>query len=310
MPGGNEAPTTSEIIPEIKPLSFSWLTRRNDEQRNQGINLTPNKEESYAFLVYATPLPEEISQVEKEKLKSYTASDGKEYYYCGYGNFDLERACKMEVNKDPSLTYQNERIRGVEIIKSLQINEQEVADVIKNGKVIIYTGAGISVAAGTPDMKRLMAYLGIDRSKKIDDFARMAMFSPEVMQRRLMDIQKSFFEKPTPAHLALTKIQEKTGLKIVTENLDMLGEASGQNLIKREDIKQKFPNEELASIDCIITVGLRADDSGLLYRFKQVNPTGRFIALNIEPPPYLDENDYYLEGDAQAVLPHIVEILS
>lgn len=310
MLNNSEKPPSLEIENEIKPLSFSWRTKRNDEQRNQGISLTPNKEEECAFLVYSTPLPEEITKVEREKLKSYTASDGKEYFYCGYGNFDLEKACKIEPNKFPSLTHHNERTRGDEIVKPLQISEQEVADVIRNGKVLIYTGAGISIAAGTPDMKGLMSYLGIDREKNIDDFARTIIFSPEAMHRKLMQVQKSFFENPTPAHLALSKIQEATDVEIATENLDMLGEATGQKLIKRGDIEKKFLDEDLPSYDCIITVGLRADDSGLLYRYKEINPNGRFIALNIEPPPYLGDKDYYLEGDAQLTVPHIAEIIS
>lgn len=310
MLNNSEKPPSLEIENEIKPLSFSWRTKRNDEQRNQGISLTPNKEEEYAFLVYSTPLPEEITKVEREKLKSYTASDGKEYFYCGYGNFDLEKACKIEPNKFPSLTHHNERTRGDEIVKPLQISEQEVADVIRNGKVLIYTGAGISIAAGTPDMKGLMSYLGIDREKNIDDFARTIIFSPEAMHRKLMQVQKSFFENPTPAHLALSKIQEATDVEIATENLDMLGEATDQKLIKRGDIEKKFLDEDLPSYDCIITVGLRADDSGLLYRYKEINPNGRFIALNIEPPPYLGDKDYYLEGDAQLTVPHIAEIIS
>lgn len=310
MPDNPEKLSSSEIENEIRPLSFSWLTRNNDEQKNQGINLTPNQEEGYAYLVYATPLPEDITQVEREKLKSYIASDGKEYFYCGYGNFDLEKACKMEPNKLPSLTHYNERTRGDEIVKPLSISEQEVAEVIRNGKVIIYTGAGISVAAGTPDMKGLMSYLGIDRSKEIDDFARTIIFSPEVMHQKLMEIQKSFFGNPTPAHLALAKIQQITNVPIVTENLDMLGEIAGQKLIKRGDIEKKFQDKDLVSFDCIITVGLKADDSGLLYRYKEINPNGRFIALNIEPPPYLGNKDYYLEGDAQKTVPRIAEIIS
>lgn len=306
----SETPLSPENENETKPLSFSWLTKRNDEQRNQGISLSPNKEEEHAFLVYSTPLPEEITKVEREKLKSYTAPDGKEYFYCGYGNFDLDRACKLEPNKFPSLTHHNERTRGEEVIKPLQISEQEVADVIRNCKVIIYTGAGISVAAGTPDMKGLMSYLGIDREKNVDDFARTLIFSPEAMHRKLTEVQKSFFENPTPAHLALAKIQETTDVEIATENLDMLGEAAGQKLIKRGAIEKKFLDEDLASYGCIITVGLRADDSGLLYRYKEINPNGRFIALNIEPPPYLSDKDYYLEGDAQITVPHIAEIIS
>jgi len=194
-------------------------------------------------------------------------------------------------------------------VKPLDIHTEEVVDVIRNGTAIIYTGAGISVAAGTPDMKSLMAYLGIDRSKSVDEFARTVMFNPNGMRYKLSSLQESFFERTTPAHESLAKIQQLTGIRIVTENLDMLGEAAGQKLIKRDEINESLSDTKLQQLNCIVTVGLRADDSGLLWRFKRVNPEGRIIALNVEPPPYLGEKDYYLEGDAQKTLPSIVELI-
>ena len=81
------------------------------------------------------------------------------------------------------------------------------------------------------------------------------------------------------------------------------------NRIKRGEIDEMLPDIEVQQLDCIVTVWLRADDSGLLWRFKEQNPEGRIIALNVEPPPYLDEKDYYLEGDAQETVPQISEIL-
>jgi NAD-dependent SIR2 family protein deacetylase len=309
MSNQSEIPVSPETKEESQPLGFSWITTFEDCQRKEGINITLNPEEAYAYVVFSTPLPEEMTETEKGKLSRYVAADGKRYCHCGYGKFDLERACNMDPDKLPSLTHHNQRQRGNETIRSFPISERGVADVIRSGKTIVYTGAGISVAAGTPDMKELMACLGIDRSKKVDEFARMVMFNSEVMRQRLMKLQESFFKGVTPAHMALAIIQRVTGVRIATENLDMLGEAAGQKLIKRGDINKMFPDAELIEIGCIVTVGLRADDSGLLYRFKQINPNGRIVALNTEPPPYLDKTDRYLEGDAQVTLPKIAEIV-
>lgn len=303
----SEQPPTPEIEKEPRSVEFSWVTGRNEGKRKQGINLTPDPEKAYAYITYATPLPESMSDAEKQKLTKHTDANGEEYWVCGFGEFDLDRALVMQPKQHPSLTHHMERNRRDEIVTPLEISAEEVADVIRNGRTVVYTGAGISVAAGTPDMKSLMAYLGIDRSQSVDEFAQMVMFSPEGLQHRLQSLQESFFERTTPAHESLSEIQKLTGVRIVTENLDKLGEAAGQKLITRGNIDDAFPDTELQQLDYIVTVGLRADDSGLLWRFKEVNPRGRIIALNIEPPPYLSEGGYYLEGDCQKTVPQITE---
>ncbi len=305
----SEQPPSQEIEKETRPLEFSWVTGKNSFRIKQGINLTPDPEKAYAYIAFASPLPETMSDAEKEKLTKHTGVDGEEYWYCGFGDFDLDRAMVMQPNRQPSLTHYMEKTKGDEAVKPLEISAVEVADVIRKGRTIIYTGAGISVAAGTPDMKALMAYLGIDRSESVDDFAQTVMFSPEGMQHRLLSLQESFFERTTPAHESLTIIQKLTGVRIATENLDMLGEAAGQELIKRGAIDEILTDTEVQQLDCIVTVGLRADDSGLLWKFRELNPEGRIIALNVEPPPYLDKRDCYLEGDAQETIPQIAEIL-
>lgn len=68
-----------------------------------------------------------------------------------------------------------------------------------------------------------------------------------------------------------------------------------------------FTDERLVNTNFIITVGLKADDSGLLHRYRELNPNGKFVALNISPPPYMDETDLYLEGDVQQTLPKVLE---
>jgi NAD-dependent SIR2 family protein deacetylase len=298
-----------ETEKEPEPLELIWLNTRNEDKVKKAISITSNPEKTYAYVSFSSPLPEEMTEEERSKLSKYTAPDGKEYYYCGYGNFDLTQVGKIEPNTLPSLTAQNQLQLKDEKVKPLSINEQEVADVIKNGKVIIYTGAGISVAAGTPELKELESYLRIDRPKAVDDFTRAVMFNPKEVQDKLVKLHKKFFEQPTVAHTALKEIQDVTNIRIVTENLDTLGEAAGQRLIEKWNINKMLPDEELKVVECIVTVGLKEDDSGLLYRFRHLNPNGRIIALNIKSPPYLNKTDYFLEGDAQVVVPSIAKLI-
>jgi NAD-dependent SIR2 family protein deacetylase len=298
---------TQEIEKESPQLELIWLNERNDEKAEEVINLSSKSEDIYAYVVFSSPLPKEIGKEEESLFSKYTSSDGKEYYYCGFGNFDLEKIGKRESSSIPSLTKEYQSRIKSEKVEPLLITQEEVADVIKNGKVIFYTGAGISVAAGTPDLDVLSNYLGIDRSKSIDNFAKAVMYDPEQMRNKLINIQEKFFEKPTVAHMSLKEIQDITNARIASENLDKLGEAAGQEIIRRGYIDKVLTKKNLKEIECVITVGLRGDDSGLLYRFKHVNPKGRIIAINIAPPPYLAENDYYLEGDAQILVPNILK---
>lgn len=292
-----------------KLLEFSWITSPNWEVRKRGIRLASDPKKVYAYVVYGSPLPKSMTEAEKEKLTEYKDVSGNVYWLCGFGDFDLSSALRLQPIQQSPVKHNLVLNRGYADLKPLELGLKEIVDIIKNGRTIIYTGAGLSVAAGIPDMDKMREQLGLNSYQSVDEFTRMLMFKPEELKGKLQKLQAPFFGAPTLAHLALAEIQKLTGVRIVTENLDMLGEAAGQDLITRDNIDKTFSNKELGDIDYIITVGLGTDDSNLLWRFKQVSPTGCIVAVNIIPPTYLDTTDYYLEGNAQEIIPKLEELL-
>lgn len=70
-------------------------------------------------------------------------------------------------------------------------------------------------------------------------------------------------------------------------------------------LKNNVTPEDLKKIYAIITIGLAHDESGFLHWYKQYNPTGIIIAMNIEQPDYVSESDYMCTGDIQKTIPHL-----
>ncbi|MGB9847829.1 MAG: hypothetical protein ACPLKV_01275 [Minisyncoccia bacterium] len=55
----------------------------------------------------------------------------------------------------------------------------------------------------------------------------------------------------------------------------------------------------------MITIGLSYDDKGFLRWYKENNPNGKIIAINLNQPSYLGNEDFILKGDCQKVVPEI-----
>lgn len=296
--------TKTEVKPEN--LGFNWITGHDGYQYRKGFQLSTDPKKIYAYVVYPEPLPR-MSEEMKSKFVPYITKRGDKVYYCGFGDFDLEEACTIKINRKPSLTHKKSAQHSDKAIHPVEVSIEDVANILASRKVIVYTGAGISVGAGTPDMDRLQQFLGIEISTVVDNFIQTTALAPETMRSKIIELQKVFLQGTTKAHSALAKLQSMYGFDIATENLDRLHEEAGTKPIKRGDIERVFSDDRLIDTDFIVTVGLKADDSGLLHRYRELNPKGKFVVLNISPPPYMDETDLYLEGDVQQTLPKILE---
>jgi NAD-dependent deacetylase len=180
---------------------------------------------------------------------------------------------------------------------------RNLADIIQSKRVIFYTGAGISSGA-VPTMNELLKSLG-DKNRLIINVRK----NP----RKYIKIFDDFFKKceeaePTKAHLALHSIISKTGALLITENVDLLHQKSGDNPVTRDDFS-RVCKEELSRADYVIAIGLASDESGLLNLYKKLKPDGRIIAINIgERLEYLSSEDYLLLKDVQIALPELSKI--
>lgn len=185
-----------------------------------------------------------------------------------------------------------------------QITIEQAATLIHDKRVLIYTGAGIS-AGVVPTMGQLM--------EQFKFAVKQDMVSKNLLGQLLADpefytaIMSQFYNAclhgaPTTAHHAISELIQQYECELATENLDILHQKTGIVPIKRSDFWQ-IKRKELKQIDYIIAIGLASDESGLLAWYKQNNPQGLIIAINVSNPDYLSDTDLLLLADAQEALP-------
>ena len=191
-------------------------------------------------------------------------------------------------------------------VKELDIDQ--LVEILKNKRVLFYTGAGISVASGVHSMKQLYKTLGIDMSKRVDDLLRKAVSNPQGVIESWEEFTKAAFEKPaTLAHQPLAVLAQKIKSQILTENVDHLQERTGIKAIHLTGpwLKENIRPEWLKDIDVVVAVGLSYDDRGFLSWYKENNQNGKIVAINLDQPSYLGDEDFLLKGDCQKIVPEL-----
>ncbi|HOQ78745.1 MAG TPA: Sir2 family NAD-dependent protein deacetylase [Candidatus Absconditabacterales bacterium] len=184
----------------------------------------------------------------------------------------------------------------------------ELAENIKNKKILFYTGAGMSIASNIPDMKTLEKDLGINGNTLKDGFLNKFINNPEnAFEARSQFTHNSRYGEPTKAHFAIKELSEKLSCQIFTENVDFLQKNTGiqDHHVSGQWLKENISEDQMKNIDFIITAGLSADDRGMLRWYKDINSNGKIIALNLEQPNYLGKEDILVKGDIQKTLPEL-----
>ncbi len=196
--------------------------------------------------------------------------------------------------------------RIMENAKPQQISKEKLAEIIEFKKILFYTGAGIS-ALEVPTMDELHQMLGLETREKFLFSLENVLNSPREFASKIRDFHKAcFFSTPTKAHFALKELAVLKNIRIITENLDCLHEASGISPYRvdakhlREEIR-----ESLTEFDYVIAIGLKLDDRGFLGWYKKHNPQGTIIAVNLTQPSYLGDEDFLITGDLQEIIPAI-----
>ena len=180
-----------------------------------------------------------------------------------------------------------------------KIRQDDLEKVLREGNVLFYTGAGISKASNVPYMDELISLLGIE-----EDSVEEAIQNPEEFVKRISQFHlAALYCPPTKAHLALKELARLKNVAILTENLDGLHEASGVFPYRIDPMDLKKEGSSLGSFEYVICLGLSHDDRGFLGYFKELNPEGKIIAIDLHKPSYLGYEDYLLVGDVQVVIP-------
>ncbi|MDD5726104.1 MAG: hypothetical protein PHC53_01680 [Patescibacteria group bacterium] len=194
-----------------------------------------------------------------------------------------------------------------------EMGVDRIAEFLKSKRILFYTGAGISMASGVHSMAELEKELQIDFSSEIDGLLKRAATNPDEVIASWEKFTKAAFESPaTPAHLALASLATRMKGKVFTENVDRLQERAGIKAthVTGPWLKQNVQESWLKDIDVVITAGLSFDDRGFLAWYKKHNPNGKIVALNLNQPSYLGDEDVLVRGDIQQTLPQLQEMIS
>ena len=193
-------------------------------------------------------------------------------------------------------------------------------DVFFNGtgkKVIFLTGAGISYSAGIVTQQAIEKDLGIEYGKPVDQYIKNWLNNSE---KEVALIQKFFREMlkevdPTHAHYALAKLTLHTGSQITTSNFDNLHQkyeilpVQIKNELRKDSWKKELNQNIAQHIDAIICIGSRTDPTAFLSKYKKLNSLGVIVSIDKEQPFYLGNDDFFIKGDIQKIVPKLADLV-
>lgn len=188
------------------------------------------------------------------------------------------------------------------------ISLEDFGQLLKNKRYIFYTGAGIS-ASQVPTMNSLMESLSMHKDNKT--FLNEVIFYPGAITNAFGNFCRNCIENlPTEGHYVLQRISCHKKIAILTENVDLLQQRTGIKPIHTHaDEMYSLKSSDWNNIDIIVCVGLSHDDCGLLGWYKENNPLGTIIAIDLNVPNYLSDKDFILQGDLQLLLPSIENLI-
>jgi len=185
------------------------------------------------------------------------------------------------------------------------ISVEEFCDMLTTKSVLLFTGAGLSVAGGFPDAEALASTLGFDDDQPVDAFVRDVFERPDSLVRR---IRRMYDARPTPAHRAIKRLQDLLGVAVWTGNFDGLHQATGTRVRFVMSTDEQFDPAELWPFDVVIAIGASAFGfANFACAYRQARPDGHVIATNSDIPPYLVAGDAFIQGDVQTILPAVAD---
>lgn len=190
-------------------------------------------------------------------------------------------------------------------ISPKKITAKKLGEKIFRKRALFFTGAGISAAAGMHTLSTLWKECGIDFNQQVDSFTLNAIDHPELLVEHVLAFYRSGREStPTKAHYALANIARCINAPLITGNFDLLHQKTGLTPydIWSKDYPESISDDFLRSTDLVVCIGMSHDIRSFLARYKTIHPKGKIAALDLESPPFLGKEDYFLQGDVQTTL--------
>ncbi|MBE3519070.1 MAG: hypothetical protein IMW97_02070 [Firmicutes bacterium] len=165
-------------------------------------------------------------------------------------------------------------------------------------RLLVVTGAGISVAAGiwsTEDLYRVL-YL-----RSLREAVQAVVEHPhQLLQRFRLFVIQLYCRKPTAAHWALKTLRDRFGFTIATENRDDLHQKTGVHPVTRDEI----PALDTTRYSALLMVGISEDRFSLIPQFRERGCEVHCLAKT--PCPGVT---HFREADCQIELPWVVDSL-
>ncbi|NGX39450.1 MAG: NAD-dependent protein deacetylase [Chlamydiae bacterium] len=246
---------------------------------------------------FTITLTEEQWKELPKKVRKQFAQLGSEY------TFTYPKSSRRD-EREGEYCIAKRRVISQGIPKSLTL--EELSEWIGKKKILFYTGAGISAASKVPTMHQLAALFQFEK-----EWIALMVKHPKTVIRKIRYFHRACFESaPTKAHWALKELALSKNIPLLTENLDHLHQKTGLApfCVSASAVKESIELEKLKQIDAILCIGLSFDDKGFLGWYKEVNPDGKLLSIDLAKPSYLGDEDFLLTGDIQEVIPALVAL--
>lgn len=306
--------TTEELTQELaeKTLDMCWAFGEDSHFRFVSGN------DAIYFEVYLGDLPDIYNGFLARVKSKFIEREGKSkqlvfsYKIKNDGNEIINELDSQEKGHPNEYSYivTDRRVIANAIPQSM--SQDELASIIRERNILFYTGAGLSIASGVPAMNELNELLGLEEGERFLFSLESALEHPREFASKIRIFhQACCLNSPTRAHFALKELAILKNIRIVTENLDCLHEASGiyPYRVDPEHLRNEIGGVALSQFDYVVCIGLSHDDRGFLGWYKQQNPQGKIIAVNLNQPSYLGDEDFLVIGDLQEVIPAIQEAM-
>lgn len=309
--------TAEEIEERVQGISFgmNWESTDKETEQRSSLGFDQKNGKTTLKIELENVFPQEFSEFENSF--TFSTPQGKKVWTFVHGDNETDLPppsleAPLSLEETMGIIHFPHRLEH-QTPKTVTLSE--VTECIHDKHCVFYTGAGIS-AGVVPTMAQLMKSLQMEESQNKGPFLntlRNALQNPTAYVQPMEDFYKAcLYGTPTPAHLAIRDIVQEKKWGLLTENLDLLHQRSGIDPLHHESsnwLKSNVSEDDLEKINYVITVGLASDQSGFLGWYKTVHPEGCIIALNLQQPNYLDDEDLLLMGDIQSLFPLLREAL-
>ena len=280
---------------------FRFVSGNNDVHLEIQFGQLPDFYKDFIDKISSRFIKSEIEEQNQIMIFSYRLKNNK------HEEVNISRINKKNTHPD-EFSYLVAERRFIENSNPQLMDQERLEEIIRNHDVLFYTGAGLSIASNIPGMNELEELLGLDEGEKGLYSLEKIINSPKETALKIRTFHKACLDSsPTKAHLALKELAVLKNIQIVTENLDCLHELSGiyPYRIQADSLRDEIGSDSLARFDYVICIGLSYDDRGFLGWYKKHHPHGKIIAIDLQKPSYLGDDDYLVRGDLQEIISSI-----